>query len=321
MLNILKTAFLSTVFVTFLPSNSMELSSIESSPVQLALVSAGLVTAGIGIYCCWSNENKRDLATQELQSLLEQSLDNPTEDRIQAIIGAIKRGADIPLHIDSDDMKYLWNTPLHLAAKCNHAELAELLIEKKADIRAVNFLGDTPMTEAMYSLESVQNIDVIKLFLVNGYPINKKNCLNEIALHHAIQSHKSQVAEFLLEQGSDINTQDQWGSTPLHKAVTLRCAKVLLANGANFDITNRRGETALGSALISRKKEIIGAIKNKQKEIQQKNITQLAHAARDICDLDELGLGEFVAGYAAPKLEECSFALSQKLNALSALKE
>ena len=314
MSNILKTAFLSTVFAIFLPSNSMDLSSIESSAVPLALVSTGLVTAGMGIYCCWSSKNKRAIATQELRSLLEQSLDNPAEDRIQAIIGAIKKGADIPLHIDNNNREYLLNTPLHLAAKCNHVELAELLIEKKADIRAANFFGDDPMVEAMDSLESVQNIDVIKLFLANGYPINKKNSFNEIPLHHALQRHKSQVAEFLLGQGADINAQDQWGNTPLHKACTLTSAKLLLAKGANFDIKNNGGETALGSALSCRQKSIVDAIKNKQKEIQQKNITQLAHAARDICDLDELGLGEYVAGYAAPKLEECSFALSQKID-------
>ncbi|MGY8732999.1 MAG: ankyrin repeat domain-containing protein [Pirellulales bacterium] len=70
-------------------------------------------------------------------------------------------------------------TPLHLAATFGHKEIAELLIDKGADVNAVGgLLGWTP-------------------------------------LHWAAREGRKEVAELLIAKGADVNAKDEDGKKPL----------------------------------------------------------------------------------------------------------
>ena len=70
-------------------------------------------------------------------------------------------------------------TPLHLAATFGHKEIAELLIDKGADVNAVGgLLGWTP-------------------------------------LHWAASEGRKEVAELLIAKGANVNAKDDHGETPL----------------------------------------------------------------------------------------------------------
>jgi len=63
----------------------------------------------------------------------------------------------------------------------------------------------------------------------------------------AAGSGNSEAVAYLLQQGADINAQDQDGTTALMEAVDVRepeVVKVLVARGADVSLKNKSGKTA-----------------------------------------------------------------------------
>ena len=112
-------------------------------------------------------------------------------------------------------------TPLHLAARAGHPEVAKLLLDHKADINATNEDGRTPLHYASLST----NVAVLKLLLANHAEMNPKDHSPKTVpylgnggrtpLHYAAGYRRTDVAEILLTAGADVNAQDNRGMTPL----------------------------------------------------------------------------------------------------------
>jgi ankyrin repeat protein len=70
----------------------------------------------------------------------------------------------------------------------------------------------------------------------------------ETALHIAVERKLYTTMILLLEMGADVNAQDKYGNTPLHRAVKIQDASylisILIENGADTTITNRFEKTA-----------------------------------------------------------------------------
>jgi len=79
---------------------------------------------------------------------------------------------------------------------------------------------------------------------LNGNVRDKNNCT---PLHWAVYVCSSVCVSFLLAKPEvDINSQDIWGQTPLHKAVRrgdLRIIKQLIVKGADWTIIDQQGKT------------------------------------------------------------------------------
>lgn len=83
-----------------------------------------------------------------------------------------------------------------------------------------------------------------QVLVSNGAKISQKGILGQIPLHNAINA---SIAE-ILYQNDVVNIQDIIGDTPLHVASAegrLDVVKFLLANGADINILNKKGQTAL----------------------------------------------------------------------------
>nr|XP_045363900.1 ankyrin repeat and KH domain-containing protein 1 isoform X6 [Camelus bactrianus] len=145
-------------------------------------------------------------------------------------------GAQVNMPADS------FESPLTLAACGGHVELAALLIERGANLEEVNDEGYTPLMEAAREGHE----EMVALLLAQGANINAQTEeTQETALTLACCGGFSEVADFLIKAGADI---ELGCSTPLMEAPQeghLELVKYLLAAGANVHATTATGDTAL----------------------------------------------------------------------------
>jgi len=86
-------------------------------------------------------------------------------------------------------------TPLHLAAKENHKDVAEFLLASGADVNAQDKYGFTPLDLA---LSSYHYIDVVTLLLDKGANVNARSFQGLDALMEAAMRGQKDAAAMLL---------------------------------------------------------------------------------------------------------------------------
>ena len=158
-------------------------------------------------------------------------------------------------------------TPLHEAATKGKYEIVELLLKHGADPSKKNRDGHTPL-----DLVKEGNQDIVDLLqksilldaskkgnlarVQNLLTTDNINCRdsagrNSTPLHLAAGYNNLEVAEYLLEQGADVNAQDKGGLVPLHNASSfghLDMTALLIEYNANVNIIDSWGYTALHEA-------------------------------------------------------------------------
>jgi ankyrin repeat protein len=160
----------------------------------------------------------------------------------------IERGAD-PSAQDKDG-----NTPLHLASRWGYVEVAHMLIERGADPSAQNEDGNTPLHQAL----QYGHVEVALMLIERGADLSAQNKYGNTPLHRALQEGHVEVAHMLIERGADVSAQNKDRKTPLHLASThpsratpqqlVEVARILLEHGANVSAQDNYGLTPLDLA-------------------------------------------------------------------------
>uniref|UniRef100_A0A914VF90 Uncharacterized protein n=1 Tax=Plectus sambesii TaxID=2011161 RepID=A0A914VF90_9BILA len=104
----------------------------------------------------------------------------------------------------------------------------------------------------LHCAAAMGHTEVVKTLIAKGTPVDIKTKENYTALHVAVQSGKADVVETLLGHGADVHVQGgPLGETALHIASGLTgpdaraCAEMLLKSGAEANVPQSNGETAL----------------------------------------------------------------------------
>lgn len=159
----------------------------------------------------------------------------------------IEKGAEIESEKHTER-----ETPLHLATQYGRPETVRMLLKKKANINAQDYLGNTPLHNALDvspSNPDYQNYrNVLNLLIKSGANIGARNKNRDTPLHSAAKCGNVNKAKLLIENGADINSQNNKGNTPLHLAVKSESTVIateLIRNGANIMAPNNLGKTPL----------------------------------------------------------------------------
>ncbi len=101
------------------------------------------------------------------------------------------------------------------------------------------------------------------------------------ALWRSVQENDLELLEICLQNGADINSQDEIGYTALMKAVIYsreRATEILLENRADINIKNNKGETAydfIKDSKNSRIKKLLKTpIKERNYKLQTRRVRQ-----------------------------------------------
>ncbi len=126
------------------------------------------------------------------------------------------------------------NTALMHAAYRGYTHIVQRLIAKGQDINAQNILNDTALMQAARGGHQA----VIECLFDNGIKnIDAINIYNVTALMCAVGNRHIEVTQYLINQGADINLQNEHGEAALFWAVyntDIPLMKLLLANKANI---------------------------------------------------------------------------------------
>jgi ankyrin repeat protein len=141
---------------------------------------------------------------------------------------------------------------LHHAAYHGDDSTLKSLLEKEP-MNIINLQDEAGRTALHYAVR-YGHISSVSLLLSKGANINICDRYHQSAFHEAVSAWNGDqtIFEKLLDDGADINLQDDNGETVLHLAVRYGNEPLIkkLGRMADLSLMNRRGETAL--CLVSR---------------------------------------------------------------------
>eukprot|EP01156_Anaeramoeba_ignava_P013715 Anaeramoba_ignava/a607393_59.p1 GENE.a607393_59~~a607393_59.p1 ORF type:complete len:878 (-),score=272.98 a607393_59:29-2662(-) len=185
-----------------------------------------------------ANINKRD---KKGKTPLFHLCSNSTPN-IQKITLFLKLGADLNI---PNNKGYCCLHQLCCQKNCSLDIFKQVLDQKDINIDIETRKGRTPLFFAIL----YQDLPVIHLLLEKGADINRCDYINRTPLHFAVQKRCDlKITKWLIRYGADLDAQDWAKMSSLHFACRKRkveLVNVLLASGANPNITNSLEETAL----------------------------------------------------------------------------
>jgi ankyrin repeat protein len=159
--------------------------------------------------------------------------------------------------------------PLHMMIEAGKLDLAELMLECKAEVNH-KFLGG-PLFNGRTALHvaMAHSDDAVRLVLKYGADPNIRSNQDELAIHIAVSSGRMEVAKLLLQSKADVNLKNKSGESPLHVAVNCKSGQdVRWLVDVGADLNDKRDSdeaTALHLVIATRQHMLFGVLLDQPK--------------------------------------------------------
>ena len=215
------------------------------TPLQISLNTKRTAVANIIVSKC-SCEDRKKAAIEVTSDVLYKAVFKNCMTLVQALLDFQSEKVHLNLGFNE--------TALHVACKKGYCDMIEILLEKGADVQAVNNDKYTPIHIVCRSLRC----DCLKVLLGNKKSdLNQQNADGDTALHIVCKMVNTETIEhldiilikILLENGADVQAVNKKGDTPIHIAcngLRLDCLKAILqTKECDPNQKNTDGDTAL----------------------------------------------------------------------------
>lgn len=149
----------------------------------------------------------------------------------------------------------------------NNEEIFSLLVENGADINAQNKFGETVLMKALER----ENWPIVLKLVAKNVDLEKETVFGTTILTQAISKGSEVFALFLASRVKNLNLADKtFQKTPLMTAIDMDMPKValkLIENGADLNLKDKDGRTALLHALYEEQKEVVLALLKKGADV------------------------------------------------------
>ena len=180
----------------------------------------------------------------------------------------VENGADLDIQDNEGKTALIW------AVKKEYFKIVKLLVENRADLDIQDNEGKTALIWASIK----ENFKIVKLLVENGADLDIQDNEGKTALIWAvkkeyleeghfeeeyflkIEKEYLEIVKLLVENGADLDIQDNEGKTALIWAVKkeyFKIVKLLVENRADLDIQDNEGKTALIWASIKENFKIV----------------------------------------------------------------
>ena len=145
----------------------------------------------------------------------------------------LDRGADVTARsfgpTTDDDSQFIWRvslrkkkkdhgTPLHFAAAKGYLDIAQILLDRNADVNSRDDEGYTPLLHALLK----RKYDVAQLLLNRGADAQVRDKSGKTPLHLAATDGHLEVVQIILDRKVEVNSRDGDGYAPLLLALLKR---------------------------------------------------------------------------------------------------
>uniref|UniRef100_U3KFH3 Ankyrin repeat and SOCS box containing 10 n=1 Tax=Ficedula albicollis TaxID=59894 RepID=U3KFH3_FICAL len=146
-------------------------------------------------------------------------------DSIECVRQLLQYGASVNSQTEEEN-----DTALHVASRLGLVEHVQLLLHHGAELEVKNKEGQTPLNAACAQHHQPQDMDryyrVCQLLVESGASINAADREQQRPLHLACKNANAQIAELLLARGANVNVMNYGGSTALHNILQVAAYKL-----------------------------------------------------------------------------------------------
>ncbi|NWV16081.1 ASB10 protein, partial [Origma solitaria] len=148
-----------------------------------------------------------------------------SQDSIECVRQLLQHGASANSRTEEEN-----DTALHVASRHGLAEHVLLLLHHGAELEVKNKEGQTPLNAACAQHHQPQDMDryyrVCQLLVESDASINTADRDRQHPLHLACKNANAQIVELLLARGANVNVMNYGGNTALHNILQVAAYKL-----------------------------------------------------------------------------------------------